>query len=65
MPQGGSKGRMPSRFLPLLRKRYSLWTFSPQLLCKRPKLYEKLSLEEVLKLCVGDTLDAPKRSAFP
>ncbi len=29
------------------------------------KLYGKLSLDEVLKLCVGDTLDAPKRSAFP
>jgi hypothetical protein len=29
------------------------------------RLYEQLPVEEVLKLCVGDTLDAPKRSAFP
>ena len=28
-------------------------------------LYQRLSASEVLKLCVGDTLDAPKRSAFP
>jgi len=28
-------------------------------------LYDKLSVDEVLKLCVGDTLDTPKRSAFP
>jgi hypothetical protein len=65
MPQSGPKGRMPSKFLALLRKRYSLWTFSPRLLGKRPKLCEKLSLEEVLELCVGDTLDEPKRNAFP
>jgi hypothetical protein len=29
------------------------------------KLYNKLPVDEVLKVCVGDTLDAPKRSAFP
>jgi hypothetical protein len=28
-------------------------------------LYQKLPVEEVLKLCVGDTLDSPNRSAFP
>lgn len=28
-------------------------------------LYRRLPVAEVLKLCVGDTLDAPKRSAFP
>src|SRR5580765_1378307 len=28
-------------------------------------LYKTLSVDEILKLCVGDTLDAPKRSAFP
>lgn len=28
-------------------------------------LYDKLSIDEVLKLCVGDTLDTPNRSAFP
>ena len=28
-------------------------------------LYKNLSVDEVLKLCVGDTLDAPNRSAFP
>jgi hypothetical protein len=29
------------------------------------KLYTTLSVNEVLKLCVGDTIDAPNRSAFP
>ncbi|HLO46957.1 MAG TPA: SH3 domain-containing protein [Kamptonema sp.] len=29
------------------------------------KLYTTLSVGEVLKLCVGDTIDAPNRSAFP
>ncbi|WP_373537610.1 SH3 domain-containing protein [Microcoleus sp.] len=29
------------------------------------KLYTKLSVDDVLKFCVGDTLDTPKRSAFP
>lgn len=29
------------------------------------KLYPTLPLAEVLKVCVGDTLDAPNRSAFP
>lgn len=29
------------------------------------KLYLTLSVDEVLKLCVGDTIDAPDRSAFP
>lgn len=29
------------------------------------KIYNKLPVSEVLKLCVGDTLDAPNRSAFP
>lgn len=28
-------------------------------------LYKRLPKSEVLKLCVGDTLDAPNRSAFP
>jgi hypothetical protein len=28
-------------------------------------LYKKLPVAEVLQLCVGDTLDAPNRSAFP
>lgn len=28
-------------------------------------LYTRLSVDEVLKLCVGDTLDTPNRSAFP
>jgi Bacterial SH3 domain len=28
-------------------------------------IYQDLSVEEVLKVCVGDTLDAPNRSAFP
>ncbi|MEP0914753.1 SH3 domain-containing protein [Leptolyngbya sp. GB1-A1] len=28
-------------------------------------LYNKLSIDEVLQLCTGDTLDAPRRSAFP
>jgi hypothetical protein len=28
-------------------------------------LYKKLPVAEVLKVCVGDTLDAPNRSAFP
>lgn len=28
-------------------------------------LYKTLQVNEVLKLCVGDTLDAPKRNAFP
>ncbi len=28
-------------------------------------LYQSLPVDEVLELCVGDTLDAPKRSAFP
>lgn len=28
-------------------------------------LYKKLPVDEVLKLCVGDTLDTPNRSAFP
>ncbi len=28
-------------------------------------LYGKLPIDEVLKLCVGDTLDSPNRSAFP
>jgi hypothetical protein len=28
-------------------------------------LYKRLPVAEVLKLCVGDTLDAPNRSAFP
>jgi len=30
-----------------------------------PLLRKKLSKEKILALCVGDTLDAPKRSAFP
>ena len=29
------------------------------------KLYPKLATGEVLTLCVGDTIDAPNRSAFP
>lgn len=29
------------------------------------KLYTTLPINEVLKLCVGDTIDAPNRSAFP
>lgn len=29
------------------------------------KLYSTLPLDEILKVCVGDTLDAPNRSAFP
>jgi hypothetical protein len=29
------------------------------------ELYTKLSVDDVLKLCVGDTLDTPDRSAFP
>jgi hypothetical protein len=29
------------------------------------KLYTTLPVNEVLKLCVGDTIDAPNRSAFP
>jgi len=29
------------------------------------KLIDKLSPEEILEVCVGDTLDAPNRSAFP
>jgi hypothetical protein len=28
-------------------------------------LYTRLPVAEVLKLCVGDTIDAPRRSAFP
>src|SRR5215471_17863200 len=28
-------------------------------------LYKRLPVAEVLKLCVGDTLDTPNRSAFP
>ena len=28
-------------------------------------LYKKVAVEEVLKLCVGDTIDAPGRDAFP
>lgn len=28
-------------------------------------LYSTLSIDEVLKLCTGDTLDTPRRSAFP
>jgi hypothetical protein len=28
-------------------------------------LYPQLSVDQVLQLCVGDTLDTPKRSAFP
>jgi hypothetical protein len=28
-------------------------------------LYKKISVPEVLKLCVGDTIDSPRRSAFP
>jgi hypothetical protein len=28
-------------------------------------LYKRLPVDEVLKLCVGDTLDSPNRSAFP
>lgn len=28
-------------------------------------LYKKLPIDEVLKLCTGDTIDAPRRSAFP
>lgn len=28
-------------------------------------LYKKLPVDEVLKVCVGDTLDTPNRSAFP
>src|SRR3990167_665450 len=29
------------------------------------KLYQTLPVADVLKLCVGDTLDSPNRSAFP
>jgi hypothetical protein len=29
------------------------------------RLYTKMSVEEVLKLCVGDTIDSPDRGAFP
>jgi hypothetical protein len=29
------------------------------------KLYEEMPVDEVLKLCVGDTIDAPGRDAFP
>lgn len=28
-------------------------------------LYKEMAVAEVLKLCVGDTIDAPSRSAFP
>ena len=28
-------------------------------------IYTKLSADEILKVCVGDTIDAPNRSAFP
>lgn len=28
-------------------------------------IYKTLSVDELLKVCVGDTLDAPNRSAFP
>jgi hypothetical protein len=29
------------------------------------RLYKEMPVSEVLKLCVGDTIDAPSRSAFP
>jgi hypothetical protein len=29
------------------------------------RLYKSMPVSEVLKLCVGDTIDAPNRSAFP
>jgi hypothetical protein len=38
-----------------MQETYSIWG----------NLYETLPVDEVLALCTGDTLDAPRRSAFP